>query len=199
MAEFLGSLPWYEEYPTSPPTFILNGFIYSLLGTVISLAEFCSYVIGTVPVCLIIVTQLWGCTVPAVIFSASKTTTLTYNGHCGSPPLFLFLFPFSKMAGSESLLSSNILLSEIRDSVQRWTESEVIWIIPGHFSATYSRPLSMFTGKPNSCLGWLASPLVRSHYSCLGAHESESPAGHGVPTERGRPIGSGSCIIKTYL
>lgn len=32
VAEFLGSLPWYEEYPTSPPTFILNGFIYSLLG-----------------------------------------------------------------------------------------------------------------------------------------------------------------------
>lgn len=32
-AEFLGSLPWYEEYPTTPATFILNGFIYSLLGT----------------------------------------------------------------------------------------------------------------------------------------------------------------------
>ncbi len=47
MAEFLGSLPWYEEYPTSPSTFILNGFIYSLLGTNI-LLEFCSYVIVTV-------------------------------------------------------------------------------------------------------------------------------------------------------
>ena len=26
------ALPWYEEYPTSPPTFTLNGFMYSLLG-----------------------------------------------------------------------------------------------------------------------------------------------------------------------
>ncbi len=25
-------LVWYEEYPTSPPTFVLNGFMYSLLG-----------------------------------------------------------------------------------------------------------------------------------------------------------------------
>jgi len=31
-AEFMGLHPWYEEYPTTPPTFILNGFIYSLLG-----------------------------------------------------------------------------------------------------------------------------------------------------------------------
>jgi len=31
-AEFPGGLPWYEEYPTNPPTFILNGFMYSLLG-----------------------------------------------------------------------------------------------------------------------------------------------------------------------
>ena len=36
VAEFLSSLPWYEEYPTSPPTFILNGFIYSLLGSLSS-------------------------------------------------------------------------------------------------------------------------------------------------------------------
>ena len=34
VAEFLSSLPWYEEYPTSPPTFILNGFIYSVLGRI---------------------------------------------------------------------------------------------------------------------------------------------------------------------
>lgn len=25
-------LPWYEEYPTNPPSFVLNGFIYSLFG-----------------------------------------------------------------------------------------------------------------------------------------------------------------------
>lgn len=25
-------LPWFEEYPTTPPSFVLNGFIYSLLG-----------------------------------------------------------------------------------------------------------------------------------------------------------------------
>jgi heparosan-N-sulfate-glucuronate 5-epimerase len=31
-AEFLGQFPWYEEYPTQPSTFILNGFMYSLLG-----------------------------------------------------------------------------------------------------------------------------------------------------------------------
>ncbi|KAK3788008.1 hypothetical protein RRG08_042296 [Elysia crispata] len=29
---FLGQLDWYEEYPTSPATFVLNGFIFSLLG-----------------------------------------------------------------------------------------------------------------------------------------------------------------------
>jgi len=31
-ASFLGVHTWYEEYPTSPPTFILNGFMYALLG-----------------------------------------------------------------------------------------------------------------------------------------------------------------------
>ncbi|CAD5211368.1 unnamed protein product [Bursaphelenchus okinawaensis] len=25
-------VPWYEEYPTTPPTVVLNGFIYSLIG-----------------------------------------------------------------------------------------------------------------------------------------------------------------------
>ena len=25
-------MPWYEEYPTEPPSFVLNGFIYSLIG-----------------------------------------------------------------------------------------------------------------------------------------------------------------------
>lgn len=25
-------VPWYEEYPTQPPSFVLNGFIYSLIG-----------------------------------------------------------------------------------------------------------------------------------------------------------------------
>lgn len=29
---FLGKYVWFEEYPTSPPSFVLNGFIYSLLG-----------------------------------------------------------------------------------------------------------------------------------------------------------------------
>uniref|UniRef100_A0A5S6Q8W2 heparosan-N-sulfate-glucuronate 5-epimerase n=1 Tax=Trichuris muris TaxID=70415 RepID=A0A5S6Q8W2_TRIMR len=29
---FLGTVPWYEEYPTVPGTFVLNGFMYSLIG-----------------------------------------------------------------------------------------------------------------------------------------------------------------------
>lgn len=32
LARFMGLLPWYEEYPTTPGSFVLNGFIYSLLG-----------------------------------------------------------------------------------------------------------------------------------------------------------------------
>lgn len=28
----LGKYDWYEEYPTKPASFVLNGFIYSLLG-----------------------------------------------------------------------------------------------------------------------------------------------------------------------
>lgn len=28
----LQQIPWYEEYPTEPPSFVLNGFIYSLIG-----------------------------------------------------------------------------------------------------------------------------------------------------------------------
>lgn len=32
LAKFLGKVPWYEEYPTTPSIFILNGFIYSLMG-----------------------------------------------------------------------------------------------------------------------------------------------------------------------
>lgn len=32
LARFLDKYPWYEEYPTQPPSFVLNGFIYSLLG-----------------------------------------------------------------------------------------------------------------------------------------------------------------------
>jgi len=31
-AFFLGKYIWYEEYPTTPSSFILNGFIYSLIG-----------------------------------------------------------------------------------------------------------------------------------------------------------------------
>nr|XP_057945171.1 D-glucuronyl C5-epimerase B isoform X2 [Doryrhamphus excisus] len=31
-AVFLNKYDWYEEYPTSPGSFVLNGFIYSLLG-----------------------------------------------------------------------------------------------------------------------------------------------------------------------
>lgn len=31
-AVFLDQLTWYEEYPTTPSTFVLNGFMYSLLG-----------------------------------------------------------------------------------------------------------------------------------------------------------------------
>lgn len=32
MATFLGKYIWFEEYPTSPPSYVLNGFIYSLIG-----------------------------------------------------------------------------------------------------------------------------------------------------------------------
>lgn len=32
LAKFFGGHVWYEEYPTQPPTFVLNGFIYSLIG-----------------------------------------------------------------------------------------------------------------------------------------------------------------------
>lgn len=32
LANFLGHVPWYEEYPTQPASFVLNGFIYALLG-----------------------------------------------------------------------------------------------------------------------------------------------------------------------
>ena len=32
LANFLGRIPWYEEYPTQPASFVLNGFIYALLG-----------------------------------------------------------------------------------------------------------------------------------------------------------------------
>ena len=31
-AVLMDKYEWYEEYPTNPPTFILNGFMYSLLG-----------------------------------------------------------------------------------------------------------------------------------------------------------------------
>lgn len=32
LTRFMGKLDWYEEYPTNPASFVLNGFIYSLLG-----------------------------------------------------------------------------------------------------------------------------------------------------------------------
>ncbi|KAG8291443.1 D-glucuronyl C5-epimerase [Homalodisca vitripennis] len=32
LALYLGQVPWYEEYPTEPASFVLNGFIYSLIG-----------------------------------------------------------------------------------------------------------------------------------------------------------------------
>nr|ATU82814.1 secreted hypothetical protein [Pristhesancus plagipennis] len=32
LALLMGVLPWYEEYPTQPSSFVLNGFIYSLIG-----------------------------------------------------------------------------------------------------------------------------------------------------------------------
>lgn len=31
-AAFMNKYDWYEEYPTSPSSFVLNGFIYSLIG-----------------------------------------------------------------------------------------------------------------------------------------------------------------------
>jgi heparosan-N-sulfate-glucuronate 5-epimerase len=32
LAKFLDKYDWYEEYPTTPSSFVLNGFIYSLIG-----------------------------------------------------------------------------------------------------------------------------------------------------------------------
>lgn len=32
LARFMGKFDWYEEYPTVPGSFVLNGFIFSLLG-----------------------------------------------------------------------------------------------------------------------------------------------------------------------
>ncbi len=32
LAKLFGRVPWYEEYPTTPSAFVLNGFIYSLIG-----------------------------------------------------------------------------------------------------------------------------------------------------------------------
>lgn len=32
LAKFFGKAVWYEEYPTQPSSFVLNGFIYSLIG-----------------------------------------------------------------------------------------------------------------------------------------------------------------------
>ena len=32
LAMFMDKYPWYEEYPTTPSSFVLNGFVYSLLG-----------------------------------------------------------------------------------------------------------------------------------------------------------------------
>ncbi|XP_034478535.1 D-glucuronyl C5-epimerase B isoform X2 [Drosophila innubila] len=32
LAQFMDKYYWYEEYPTTPASFVLNGFIYSLLG-----------------------------------------------------------------------------------------------------------------------------------------------------------------------
>ncbi|KAI8482163.1 hypothetical protein Bbelb_400510 [Branchiostoma belcheri] len=32
LAVFMGQHRWYEEYPTTPSSFVLNGFIYSLIG-----------------------------------------------------------------------------------------------------------------------------------------------------------------------
>lgn len=31
-ARFLNAYPWYEEYPTTPSSFVLNGYMYSLMG-----------------------------------------------------------------------------------------------------------------------------------------------------------------------
>lgn len=32
VAKFMDRHVWYEEYPTTPPSFVLNGFMYSLIG-----------------------------------------------------------------------------------------------------------------------------------------------------------------------
>lgn len=48
LSEFMNLYPWYEEYPTVPPIFILNGFMYSLIGLydLFSLAPIDSQVIS---------------------------------------------------------------------------------------------------------------------------------------------------------
>ena len=32
LAKFMDKINWYEEYPTTPSSYVLNGFIYSLIG-----------------------------------------------------------------------------------------------------------------------------------------------------------------------
>jgi len=32
LAKFIDKYNWFEEYPTTPSSFVLNGFIYSLIG-----------------------------------------------------------------------------------------------------------------------------------------------------------------------
>jgi hypothetical protein len=39
LAMLFDKLPWYEEYPTNPSSFVLNGFVYAILGAY-DLAEF---------------------------------------------------------------------------------------------------------------------------------------------------------------
>lgn len=53
LSEFMNLYPWYEEYPTIPPIFILNGFMYSLIGLydLFSLAPSGSQVIQLLNIC----------------------------------------------------------------------------------------------------------------------------------------------------
>jgi len=54
LSEFMNLHPWYEEYPTVPSIFILNGFMYSLIGLydLFSLAPNNSQVITKIVQCL---------------------------------------------------------------------------------------------------------------------------------------------------
>jgi hypothetical protein len=120
VAEFLGSLPWYEEYPTSPPTFILNGFIYSLLGTN-NIGEFGPYVIGTVPSvrCIFFfATLLWGCAICCRCLFRNPSANCSESGVADPDPSDPYVFgpPVSGSVSQELRIRIRLLLSSNKNS-----------------------------------------------------------------------------------